>query len=251
MLIYTCTNRLSGKVYVGKTSASVRQRWTEHQSSARRGSPYLFHRAIRKYGAEAFEVQVIATASSEEELSNLEVRFIEELGARVPGGYNLREGGEGGVHSQETIEAIRANALGRRWTPEAIERLRSTMTGEGNPFFGKHHTEETKVILRQKCGLHNIGKKLTPEQKEKFLAGSRGKPRSEEHSRRLSDALMGRTLSEEHRQAISRGGRGRPKPEGFGEKVSAAQKGRPKPEATKQKLREAALRRHRGGHKCQ
>lgn len=37
---------------------------------------------------------------------------------------------------------------GRKMTPEQLERHRAAMTGAGNGFFGKHHTEETKTKIR-------------------------------------------------------------------------------------------------------
>lgn len=247
MLIYCCLNRMNGKVYVGKTSAPLRRRWSEHKSAARRGSPYLFHRALRKYGDGAFEISVLAMADSEAELNRFELHYIQELGAQVPGGYNLRKGGEGGAHSEATRLRICEKALGRRWTPEAIERLRQSMRGEGNPFFGHTHTEKTRAILREKCADVAKGIPKTPEHRERIRQGLLQHDRTPEHCAAISNSLKGRTLTKEHRKHISRGGKGVPKPEGFAAKVSAAQKGRPKSEETKQKMREAALRRHQRG----
>ena len=246
MLIYCCLNRVNGKVYVGKTSASLRRRWSEHKSAARRGSPYLFHRALRKYGDDAFEISVLATTDSEVELNRLELHDIQEMGAQVPGGYNLREGGEGGAHSAATRQRLREQALGRKWDTESIERLRRSMMGEGNPFFGRSHTEETRAMLREKCADVTRGIPKTLEHREKIRQGLLQHERTPEHCAAISEGLRGRVLTAEHREHISRGVRGIPKPEGFAAKVSAAQKGRPKSEETKQKLRDAALRRYRG-----
>lgn len=226
MLVYCCLNGATGKVYVGKTAGSVERRWAKHLSSARNGSPILFHRAIRKYGPELFRVWVVDTARTEEELNRLEIQTIADMGALAPGGYNLRPGGEGGPHTQATREVLRALAIGRRHTEAHKAWLRKIFKGSGNPFYGKTHTDTTKQVLRDKCADVTRGVPKAEEHRRKIAEGLKGHTRTQEHASNLSQALTGRTLSEEHRKNLS-----------------ASMKGVPKSEETKRKMREAAARR--------
>ncbi len=230
MLVYRCTNLISGKVYIGKTSATLRRRWQEHRSAAKQGSPYLFHRAIRKYGEEAFQVEVLASATTQEELDAMEMRFIAELGSQAPGGYNLRAGGEGGPHSQKTRELLRAKALGRRLSQAHREAIGRGISGTRNGFYGKTHSEATKQVLREKCGTAHVGVPLTAEHRAKISAALTGKPKSEAQVQRMRDNMLGKKLTPERADNLHAA-------------CSAALKGRPKSEAHRQKLRESALRR--------
>ncbi len=81
--------------YIGKTVQQLSKRWASHLYYARRGSKFHLHRAIRKYGTEAFTLETIHTvAQDEESLNEWEMFFIAAL--RKAGRlYNLTNGGEG------------------------------------------------------------------------------------------------------------------------------------------------------------
>jgi len=49
-IVYKITNKKNGKSYIGKTEYSLEHRWNRHLSSAKNGSKFRFHSAIRKYG---------------------------------------------------------------------------------------------------------------------------------------------------------------------------------------------------------
>lgn len=108
MIIYSVYNPISKKVYIGKTSRSLRTRWSQHVWHSRNGSELPLHRAIRKYGPEVFVTEIIAEATSEEQLNHLEMLFILTLGT-VGKGYNCTYGGEGGYRpcSEETRQKMR------------------------------------------------------------------------------------------------------------------------------------------------
>ena len=90
MIIYLVTNKLNGKQYVGQTIRPISERWRDH---CRVNDDNYFHRAIRKYGAENFNVDVIDVAKTEEELDQKEVFWIGKLCTMVPHGYNIKRGG--------------------------------------------------------------------------------------------------------------------------------------------------------------
>ena len=118
MRIYCVSNSVNSKKYIGKTVRSIEQRFKEHLSCF--GKCRVIESAIKKYGADAFTIEEIAVAESQEELDRLEQFWIARLNTVSPHGYNLSGGGEGaGVMNEGTKAIIRANA--RR--PEHLERF--------------------------------------------------------------------------------------------------------------------------------
>lgn len=72
--------------------------------------------------------------------------------------------------------------------------------GENNPMFGKHQSEESKELIRQKL----IGRKYSDEVNKK-----KGRPKTEEQRKHLSEMLSGRKDSEETRRKKSIAFKGR------------------------------------------
>lgn len=119
MLVYMAVNKVNGKGYVGQTTQGLEARWCQHCSL--QGKCRALESAIRKYGANAFEVSVVATAQTQEESNRLEKLTCLALKTYAPHGYNLREGGgaKGRMH-QQTKDIIRDLAL----SPERREAFR-------------------------------------------------------------------------------------------------------------------------------
>lgn len=106
--IYSIRHKDTKKRYIGR-SINPEQRLFQHKSDAksktRKTHSYL-HNAIAKHGIEAFEFEVIAGTRSED-VGDLEKYYIRWYQTLAPLGYNLREGGEGGAHSEATKLAMR------------------------------------------------------------------------------------------------------------------------------------------------
>lgn len=124
-IVYLATNVLNGKRYIGATSRGIAMRKRKHFQDARAKRPgcRVFNAAIRKYGADAFEWSVIATASSFDEMMREEVRLIEELKPE----YNITAGGQGMiglVRTREWMEKTSRALKGRKHPPELVERMR-------------------------------------------------------------------------------------------------------------------------------
>ena len=94
--VYHVRNLRTGKGYVGQhnNAATVERRWNAHLIEARAGSPYPFHRALRKYGVAGFSWEVIWRGSVLN-LNKMETQFIKDLSTLVAtgAGYNLTTGG--------------------------------------------------------------------------------------------------------------------------------------------------------------
>lgn len=100
-LIYKRTSP-SGKYYIGKTVAPENVRWNSHVSEAlneRNDNCHLLNAAIRKYGSDAFSVEILEDNIPEEILAERERYYIEKYHAYFLDapymGYNMTRGGEG------------------------------------------------------------------------------------------------------------------------------------------------------------
>lgn len=117
MVVYVVTNKVNNKKYVGMTIRGLEARKAQHLSDARNGSEGHFHRAIRKYGEDSFEWEVVYAGSSESELFEKEIELIQKLDA-YKNGYNMTIGGEcgngayGESHSNAVITEEQALRIG-------------------------------------------------------------------------------------------------------------------------------------------
>lgn len=94
MIIYKATNKINGKIYIGQTRKTLKQRIKSHLWDADNKSGFHFHNAIRKYGIDNFTWETIFKCSSIEELEEKEKYFILKFDS-YKSGYNMTTGGEG------------------------------------------------------------------------------------------------------------------------------------------------------------
>lgn len=131
MYIYKITNNVNGKVYIGQTVRTVKERFDEH---CRHSVTYI-DRAINKYGKVNFTVETIYTAKDLEELNEKEKYYISYYHSNQNNiGYNLCDGGD-------NTEGYRHREESKRKMSESKSRL---YMGESNPFYHKHHSEEQR-----------------------------------------------------------------------------------------------------------
>lgn len=93
--IYKITNKINGKVYIGKTLNSIQKRWREHliDSKKRKCEKRPLYSAINKYGEENFEIEQIEECSHDI-LNERECYWIEYYSS-FKNGYNATVGGDG------------------------------------------------------------------------------------------------------------------------------------------------------------
>ena len=115
------------------------------------------------------------------------------------------EGPSGYKHSEESKQKMSKSHKGIKQSEESKRKISEKMTGENHPFYGKHHTEETKENISEKLkgkmtGENHpfYGKHHTEETKENIsekLKGENnpfyGKHRSEETKIKMSEAKKG------------------------------------------------------------
>ena len=207
---YMVTNKLNGKVYVGSHSWSG-----EGLDSNYYGSGIAITRAVKKYGKENFQVEVLYYYSTVEECRADEERILTEYNVRdCPHSYNIKNAAVGWTSEDMKGEnnpnygkrGKDTSMYGKHHTEEARRKISQAMTGEKHPLYGKHHTEEVrKKIAQAMTGENNpnYGKNFSEEQKQKMSQAHKGKKHTEEARKKISQANKGKTLSEETRKKIS------------------------------------------------
>ena len=121
---------------------------------------FYFYRAIKKYGWNAFEHEILYQDLALEEAKAIEIDLISKWKLTDKQfGYNLREGGDGAftIESRQKMSLSRLenkNCVGRK-IPEAqrakiSKSLKVYYSAHYSPFKGKHHTDETKEVLRNR-----------------------------------------------------------------------------------------------------
>jgi len=164
MIIYLTTNLVNGKKYVGQSN---------FVNGGYFGSGVLVTKAIKKYGKNNFKKETLIECSSQEELDEQEIFWIQVLNTLQPYGYNISVGGTSGplgmIHSEKTKKKIRIKSLGRKCTKSAKIKISKANIGRKRP----------DVSIRNKITKINneycIGRVLSEETKKKISKSLSGK----------------------------------------------------------------------------
>lgn len=126
MYIYKITNKENGKMYIGQTIRSVEDRWKRHKNDALNNIlDTHFARAIRYYGPDAFTVEIIDTATTQQELTAKESYWISWYDS-VNNGYNETSAESkcgGNTYLSKTPEELK----------QIGEKIRQSKLGKKNP----------------------------------------------------------------------------------------------------------------------
>lgn len=90
-IIYKATNKINGKIYIGQTVQSLAKRKASHKYNAKSIKNH-FYNAIRKYGFELFDWELLKKCYSSKNLNESEKLFIDEFNS-INKGYNSTDGG--------------------------------------------------------------------------------------------------------------------------------------------------------------
>ena len=125
--VYIHINKSNQKKYVGITSRKPTVRW-KRNGEGYKSSPY-FYNAIKKYGWDNFEHNILFTNLSEKEAKEKEKELIKFYKSNIHDfGYNCTEGGDG--------------VCGLKRTPEQIEKIKQALAG-------RELSEEHKKLLSE------------------------------------------------------------------------------------------------------
>ena len=88
--IYKIINKVNSKIYIGKTTKSIQERFLRHCYNSKTQNTHLYH-AFHKYGIENFDIQILEETSIDI-LNDREKYWISKLEPQ----YNMTPGGDGG-----------------------------------------------------------------------------------------------------------------------------------------------------------
>jgi group I intron endonuclease len=178
-----------GKSYIGQT-VNFEARKKRHLLDSQNRSNYPFHRAIKMYGIENFQEEVIIC--EEHELNLLE-RFFIGIFKGIGKVYNLTDGGggiRGLIRTPEHCRKLSESQKGKIVSEEtklkqkeaALNRNPLTRIGVG---LGRKFSEQTKLKMRNS----RLGHKMSEETRAKmrYIMSNR----SEEYRANISKAKLG------------------------------------------------------------
>lgn len=224
------------------------RRWNSHVYTANRlkgDKPAVtshFANAIRKYGKDAFEHEVLEVCHSVEAANAAERCWIEKLDSTNPEkGFNLMRGGSHTPHHvrnpwdrpeyrakkagqskkiwSDPVRRLRASAIMKEvWErPEFRERIETAL--KGIPLTPEHRVKVSASMrgnvvplkVRQKISGSQKGRPRNPDSIAKSAASRKGIKFSDEHRANIGNAQRGRKHSPEHVAAVSKALRSRPR----------------------------------------
>lgn len=227
--IYCYTNLINNKKYIGQTCHSLKERagvegikYKNPKLADDDPNQYNFWKAIKKYGWNNFVPSILEDNLTLEEANSREQYWIAYYHTWVEDplcwGYNLESGGKNCQMSQETKD-----------------KISNSMKRENNPFYGKHHSEESKQKISEK----NKGRKWSEEQKRKMSEQRKGHIVTDETRKKISIANTGKHHTEETKQKIRESHLGKHHSEESKQKMSQQRKGVPKTQQHKDKIGKA------------
>jgi group I intron endonuclease len=161
-LIYKHTNKINGMCYIGQClkyknmthEQSMLHRWQGHIKDTNKNSKYIFHKAIREFGPENFEHEIIDQfIPNQEEENEAEMYWIELYNCKVPHGYNMNEGGSGTSgfkQSKETIEKRNKKNKGVKRSQEICDKLKLAAQNRQPP------SQKCKLKLSTPVNQHDL-----------------------------------------------------------------------------------------------
>lgn len=98
--IYKATNKINGKSYVGRTVNFKNRKWQHERCYEKEDC--RFHDALKKFGCDNFEWEILETCSEKNEAERLERKYI-ALNDSCKNGYNENKGGSGGHNARAIV----------------------------------------------------------------------------------------------------------------------------------------------------
>lgn len=193
--------------YIGQTIQPLEKRQSAHECSAKKGSKYYFHRALKKYGSKNFKWQIIDTATSFDELNIKEKKYIALYDARI-NGYNLTAGGRGihgWKHSEQTKEKIRQQSIRRnsarhivKYSKSKIGRIKVSKKFKGKKYIDLYGKEKTEIMINSKKRLYieKYGSEKSAEIRQKISKNNKSTLES-----------VKRKMSKSHKKRLDREGK--------------------------------------------
>ncbi len=168
--IYTITNTINNKIYVGQTFQKPERRWNQHIYYSKckpNKSPHLYSSMI-KHGIDNFKFEVIAQTSSLSVCNYLEETYIEEFKSTDRNfGYNIKKGGDNHKLSQESKDKMSKAHKGKKFSQDTKNKMSTAKKGIK---ISQEH--------KNKIGIARKGIKFSQETKNKLSEAKKGNKNS-------------------------------------------------------------------------
>jgi len=185
--LYIHINKINNKKYIGITSRKKSSyRWGA-KGDRYSTSPH-FYNAIKKYGWENFNHEIILINLTQEEAIRLEKEYIKKYNSNNKlYGYNLTTGGEG--------------TQGYKLSAKNIERLRKLNTGNKYSL-GHQVSDESKLIMRN-CKLGKKQNQLFIDKRAKANTNGKKSKKVYQYSKEFKTIKVWISLNEARRNGYS------------------------------------------------
>lgn len=177
-----------GKIYIGSTRNSTKERWNHYKTLNCKSQPKLYS-SLKKHGVNNHVFSVVCETSFSNMLST---EYIIGMQYDVLGkmGLNL------------ALPNLFGNS--NIISDESRKKMSDAQKGEKSHMFGKTKSNETK----DKISKAHIGKIFSIEHKEKLSNAKKGKKLSEEHKLKIKESNKGIVFTKEHRNNLSKANSG-------------------------------------------
>jgi group I intron endonuclease len=164
--IYQITNKINGKIYIGKHQ-------TTDLNDGYMGSGKILRRAQEKHGLDSFVKDILYVFETEEEMNAKEKELVTEEFCLMNTTYNLCQGGHGGFSfiNREGKHLYGKNGQSgyglenlKDWTGLALSeehkaKISQSLKGQQTWWIGKTHCEESKRKIGEKNSIAQSGNK--------------------------------------------------------------------------------------------
>jgi len=164
--VYIVTNRVNGKKYVGSHCTN------DLEKDKYLGSGKIIQSAVKKYGQENFEREILKECLNLEEAKELEELYINEYNTLYPNGYNLSPTG-----------GLKIKRKNGRHGESSKEKIKKATSGKNNGMYGKN----VYLIWVEKYGEEKANE-LSSQRSVRLRESQKGKIISEESKQKMREA---------------------------------------------------------------
>jgi len=200
--IYKITNP-KGKVYIGQ-SHNIEERFKAYRRLACKKQVKLYN-SLSKYRPKDHKYEIIEECVSMK-LDDREIYWIGFYNC-IKLGLNIREGGSGGKHSQETKRKISIGNRGKKLSKETRNKIKNSPNRKKNISKAKRGIPNPTASRVNKGNKYREGKKMTQSSKSKISKANIGRKQTKEEIDKRSKSLKGTKHSHQtiERRRISLG----------------------------------------------
>ena len=145
--IYSIVNTVNNKIYIG-SAINLSRRFSEHLRELQRNAHYNDHlqKSWNKYGKESFSFN-IEYFCNEEDLIVIEQQYIDAYSKKIV------------FDSMYNINPSATSNSGCKHTQKSLDKMRIQQSDQNNGFYGKEHTEETKLKIGKTSSILTVNRK--------------------------------------------------------------------------------------------